>query len=461
MPGVELHRDSASSRGLSLSSVLGIGSESVGAMAEVLLLPSLILAFFVAELTPSYVTIGLVPAVAISLWTLARVPARLLTASRRRQRPWAFGAALIRAGAVAILAVVTSRIDPSGLTQSGRPLLLTFFLCLIVFTLAAGFGSVPTEALLRSTIRGEEWKVFVRRRSIATVLLGLVAALIVSRLLGTNGFGYPGNYGRLFLAATVCLIASALFLAATREPSLPSGPYFPALLSPRAFVKPLDDYRFRRFLLFRVLLSFTTAIDPFLFLYAVTRLGIPVTAIGGYAVAGVLGWIVAAPIWIVLERRRGPRAVLQSGAILRLIAPAFALVLPQITEIAQFRARFPDNSLTVALFGLSFVAIGAALAAQARGNGVYLDALSPRTLVPAYSGLANGVLAAVAFAPVIGGFLLQRTSFEVLFGSVIAIGLAAVFAGGALINVSTRYRDRTGDPTSPVRSDPALHPSRT
>ncbi len=455
MPGVELHRDSSSTRGLTLNSILGIGSESVGAMAEVLLLPSLILAFFVAELTPSYVTIGLAPAVAISLWTLARVPARLLTASRRRQQPWAFGAALIRAGAVAVLAIVTIRIDPAGLTQSGRPLLLTFFLCLMVFTLAAGFGSVPTEALLRSTIRGEEWAVFVRRRSIATLLLCVVAALIVYRLLGASALGFPGNYGRLFLAATVCLIAAAMFVAATREPSLPAATYGPALLSPRALIKPLDDYRFRRFLLFRVLLSLTTAIDPFLFLYAVTRLGVPATAIGGYAIAGVLGWVAAAPIWIVLERRRGPRAVLQSGAVLRLIAPAFALVLPQIAGVAQFRARFPDNSLTVALFGLGFVAIGAALAAQARGNGVYLDALSPRTLAPAYSGLSNGVLAAVAFAPVLGGFLLQRTSFEILFGLVIAIGLAAVFAGGALINVSTRFRDPSDGTT------PRFGPNRT
>ena len=47
---------------MAFNSILGVAAESVTAAAEVMLLPSLILAFFVAELTPSYATIGLVPA---------------------------------------------------------------------------------------------------------------------------------------------------------------------------------------------------------------------------------------------------------------------------------------------------------------------------------------------------------------------------------------------------------------
>src|SRR5215210_6321423 len=142
---------------MALNSILGVAAESVSAAAEVLLLPSLILAFFVAELTPSYATIGLVPAIATGFWTLGRLPAYLLTGSRRRQQPWAFAAALVRAAAVAILAVVTSRTSPTELSQSARPLIITFFLCLIVYSLAGGFGSQPTTALLRSSIPRESW----------------------------------------------------------------------------------------------------------------------------------------------------------------------------------------------------------------------------------------------------------------------------------------------------------------
>ena len=59
--GAELRHDTADRRGMALNAILGVASESVSAAAEVMLLPSLILAFFVAELTPSYATIGLVP----------------------------------------------------------------------------------------------------------------------------------------------------------------------------------------------------------------------------------------------------------------------------------------------------------------------------------------------------------------------------------------------------------------
>src|SRR5918993_3175992 len=146
MPGAELRGDSSDRRGRALNSILGVASESVNAAAEVLLLPSLILAFFVAELTPSYATIGLVPAIAIGFWTLGRFPAYLLSQSRRRQQPWAFASAIVRAAAIGILAIVASRTDAAGLSQSARPLILTVFLCLIVFSLAGGVLGISYPA---------------------------------------------------------------------------------------------------------------------------------------------------------------------------------------------------------------------------------------------------------------------------------------------------------------------------
>src|SRR5215216_3485250 len=191
------------------NSILGVAAESTTAAAEVMLLPSVILAFFVAELTPSYATIGLVSAIAIGFWTLGRLPAHLLSQSRRRQQPWAFASAVIRASAIGILAVVTSRMDAGSLTQSARPLILTIFLCLVVFSLSGGFGSLAGSALLRSSIATETWGAFVRRRAGWSALLSILAAVVVARLLGSSAFAFPGSYGRLFLVATLCLVTVA------------------------------------------------------------------------------------------------------------------------------------------------------------------------------------------------------------------------------------------------------------
>ena len=427
---------------MALNSILGVSAESVSAAAEVMLLPSLILAFFVAELTPSYATIGLVPAIAIGFWTLGRLPAHLLAQSRRRQQPWVFASAIVRAAAIGVLAVVTSRTDPAGLSQSARPLILTVFLCLIVYSLAGGFGSLARSALLQSSIVSETWGAFARRRAAWSALLSILAAIVVARLLGSGAPAFPGGYGRLFLVATLCLVIVAVLTAAMREPWTAASTLSAPSTPPRAWRQLLRDSRYRRFLLFRVLLSATAAIDPFLVLYAITRLGASVSKIGDYVILGVLGWIVSAPVWFWVERRSGARTLLQSAAVVRLIAPAIALATPPLAAIGVIQERLSDATALTTAYGAAFFVVGAALAGQSRGNYDYLAALAPHQILPAYTGLTNVILALVAFSPVLGGILIERYGYEALFGVAAAIGLAAVFAGGWLAETPSRARER-------------------
>jgi hypothetical protein len=134
--------------------------------------------------------------------------------------------------------------------------------------------------------------------------------------------------------------------------------------------------------------------------------------------------------------------------------------LPQIASIALVRERLPDPAHYTTAFGIAFFSIGAALAAQSRGNGEYLTPLAARQLSPAYAAVTNGVLAIVAFAPVIGGSLIQRSGYEVFFGVVIVIGLTAVFAGGALADLPTQLRDRPPSGTPHSRAARALPSGR-
>lgn len=439
-----------------LNTALGLAVESANAAVEVMLMPSLILAFFVAELTPAYTTIGLVPAIAVSFWTLARLPAGLLTNGRRRRQPWAFGAAAARAGAILILAVVAIRTNPNDLALAARPLLGTLFLCLIVYSLAGGFASVPTAALLRASAGGEGWPAFVGRRAIWATVLSLLGGFIVWRVLGANALAFPNSYGRLFLVAAVVLTAVAVFTAAMREPSGGAVRFEPAV-SPRSWRQPFANPRFRRLIVFRGLLAATAAIDPFLFLYAVTRLGVPLSAIGGYALAGVLGWIASAPLWLWLERRSGPRSVLQGAAVVRLVAPAIALVVPQLDGIAQLQSEGGIDPRLNFLYGAAFFAIGAALAALSRGGFDYQAAVLARPLLPSATLITNAVLAVFAFAPVVGGLMIQRFGYETLFGAAAVLGLAAVFAGGQLPASPAVAWEATnaGRAASPYRALPA------
>jgi len=430
-----------------LASVIGLLASALNVLAEVMLLPSLILAFFAAELTPSYPLIGLVPALAASLWTVARVPSHLLIIKPGRQQQWAFASALVQAGAIGVLAFAAMRTNPSVLLQSGRPLLLTFFLCLIVYTVAGGLGSVPAAALMRAAISPEQRTDFSLRRVLTGLAASILGALLAMRLLGVGSPAFPGNYGRLFLVAAIILVVLAI-LTALQRPSPNIAARQPAF-APRTLLRPLADGRYVRYLAFRLLLAATAAGDPFIFLYAVIRLGIPASSIGIFILAGVLGWVVSTPLWIWLERKAQPRTVLQAAAVLRLIAPALALLLPQLLTVEQFQSRFGSNAPAF-VFAVGFVAIGAALAALARSGPAYLAPLAPRHLSASYSALTSGLLALAAFAPVAGGLIIQRFSYEALFVATILVGLAGVLSSGWLAEVIVTTRQ-----PQPVTLSPA------
>jgi MFS family permease len=158
---------------------------------------------------------------------------------------------------------------------------------------------------------------------------------------------------------------------------------------------------------------------------------------------------VSTPLWSWLERKAQPRTVLQAAAVLRLVAPALALLLPQLLTVEQFQARFGSNAPTVT-FAVGFLAIGAALAALARSGPAYLAPLAPRHLSTSYSALTSGLLALAAFAPVAGGLIIQRFSYEALFVATILVGLAGVLSSGWLAEVIVTTRQ-----PQPVTLSPA------
>lgn len=423
--------------GSTLSEVLGIAIGGANAVVDVLLLPGLILAFFVAELTPSYVTIGLVPAVAVCLWVLAQFPASVLASTARRIRPWMFGASIVRVGAIALLAVLASRTSPSNLAQSGRPLLIAFFLCFIVYSVASGFTSVLAKSMLDAAIPDTHRERFDRLRTVVASVLGVLAAFIVARLLGAGSLDFPGNYGRLFLVAVVCLIAVAVFSASLRESSpVRSSRY--ALPGVRAVAQAVADRMLWRYVVARFLLTSTAALDPFLFLFVVTRLGMPITSIGQCAIAGVLGWVISSPFWVWLRARHGPRALLQGGSVMRLIAPTLALILPSLGSLSAGLGLSVTEGTSQSAIMVAFASIGASLAAQTIAHHGYLAGLRGHLRSGSMSAVSQAAIVLASFAPVVGGVVIQRYGYETLFGMMIIVGLGAVFASGLLVSFPGR-----------------------
>ena len=437
MSGAEIRRLSVDRRGLVPNVFLGIGSGALLALADALIHPLIVLPLFVAALTDDLAVVGLIPAIAAGVWWLGRLPAVVLVRPRRQALPWATGALLVRIAAVALLAYVVFGADRFGDAQLVR----SFFICYVVYHLSGGFAAGPlTEALARSVAVDQRARVF-RQRVIWGAALGIVAGFVVARLLGTDGPTFPRGHALLFLTAAVCLAAATFLMASVREPTrFGFAPRPPAVVTLRALPRPFGDPNFRRFIGFRALLALVAATDPFFVVYAQRELAVPGAAFGFFLVAFLAARFGFGVVWGPLVARHGEKVLLQSAALLRLLAPLVALILPYLVESQAYRDRVDDPTVAATLFGLVFVALGAALGAQARANFDYLGQIAPDGFRPAYANAANMVLALLAAAPIAGGLIATRYDLERAFLVAALAGLAAVFASGALTNTQARTR---------------------
>jgi hypothetical protein len=435
--GADIRRFSADRHGMGLNYVLGIGSGALLVLADTLIFPTIVLALFVSHLTDSPLAIGLVPAIGAGVWFLPQFGASLILRGRRRHLPWATGASAVRAAAIALLAYVGYRADSMG----DERLLRSFFICYIAYSLAAGFASVPSGSVIAKAIGTDRRRVFFSQRNLWGGAFALGAGLVIRQVLGPDGSDFPRNYTYLFIAAAIALVAATFLQATMQEPARVANP--PGQSTRHAIRDAsavLTDSNYRRFLLFRVLFSLSAIADPFLIVYAFREFDASGSMVGVYVALVVLSRFVANLFWQPLSERRGNRVVLQYTSVIRLLAPLIALMVPYVTKTTLYQDRVTNDNAAIYAFGAVFVAYGVALSGQIVSNFGYVLDIVPAPRRPAAIGLANLILAAVSFIPVAGGSIVKRYGFEEVFLAAAFLGLAAVFAGGALTETSTRTR---------------------
>ncbi|MER3436517.1 MAG: hypothetical protein C4346_02205, partial [Chloroflexota bacterium] len=399
MAGSDIRRFSGDRRNTGAAILRGVISGALIALADATIFPTLVLVAFASQLTDDLVTIGLVPAMSAGLWFLPQLLARPLTHLTNRQVPWMTGAAIIRAAAVILLAVIGFRDDLSNAER-----LRSLLICYAAFVLASGFAAVPATELVRRAIPPDHRSWFLRLRNLWAITGGVAAAILVFRVLGPEGPAFPKNFAYLFVVAAAALSAAVFFQAREREPvTLPSNR--PPLQGSTALnaARALLDTNFRRFLTFRILASLSTLADPFVILYAFRELNTPLWAIGPYLAALILARLCFAPVWSLLASRAGHRAVLQGAMLARLLAPLVTLVLPYLAGSSLYQARFDDLSPLWYAFGIVFVLHGASLAGQSTSTFAYLLDIAPTDRRFAYIWMTNVILMVTAFAPIAGG----------------------------------------------------------
>jgi hypothetical protein len=410
------------------------------ALAEALLHPTIVLVFFVSELTGSLQTIGLVVTVGMLGWYIPQVLMPWVAGPSSRQMPWALGASLVRAAAVIFLAYTGYRNDASDAER-----LRSFFVCYVAFCVASGFTQTPINELIARGLPGRRLDSMIRNRNLAAGLLAVIAALVARESLGPNGPAFPRNITLLFIAAATAISAATFFIARIREPDvLPRGGTAGAAPRLAALWRTLLDGAFRRYLLFGVLLAVSTLADTYYVVYARREYDLPPRMIGTFLAIFAAAVLIASPLWSGIARSGGARAALQAASTLRVIAPLSMLFLPYAIESKFYQDRVGNEQVLFYLLAIPFALQGIALRGLAFGNFAYVAAITLPERRAAYHILALSPMLVAAFAPIAGARLIGRWGFERLFLVALLTGFVAILASGLLAQTSSRIRSPVG-----------------
>jgi MFS family permease len=364
--------------------------------------PDTILPVFLSNLTGSNILIGLSSALIGRLGGISGVLPQLFVASkietRVHKKPLLDIAITIRALCWGLLALSTYFF---AVTHPKLALLL-FFILLTVFTFMGGVAEIPFMDIfgkaIPPTLRGK----FFGYRQLLGGIVAIGSAFIAKNILGNQALKFPNNFALLFLLAFIFISISYIGLGSVKEPEEETHknhlPFKSFLKKALLLFKQNSNYKY--FLLTQIFLGSSGLAFPFYVLYARNVLEVNLQMVGFFLAAQMLGSSVSNFFWAYLSDSRGNKSVLQLTALIAVIIPLLAVIIPA--------------SLS-GCFILIFLFIGIFSAGYGIGRTNFLLDIAPTKDRPTYISLNGTLTFPIAIYPLLGGILLQKVSHISLF----------------------------------------------
>lgn len=372
--------------------------------------PFTVLPTLVASLTPSKIAVGLVSGIGNSGWYLPQLLTAGYLQSKPLKRPVYVAGAIGRT--VSLLALIPC-VHLLGVNSGAA--LIAFFILYGLYSIAGGLSGPAFLDIVAKTVPTVKLGSFFGHRMFWGGIGGIGAGLLVRYILGSRALSFPDEYTLLFIVASVVFLPGWIVFTLVHEP--PGR--VPAVAQPllRFLLKSPSTVRANprfRLLLASSLLSGSVGIAmPFYIVYARQVLEVPVGTVGTYIAVQMAGSVVLVPLWAYLNDRRGPRTLLLAVNATCLFATAIALgatLLPGATVLGR-------AALMLVFFPLTAVGSGTFM-----GYTRYLFGIAPEEQRTLYIGIHNTMFAFTTFLPLLGGVILDASSFQVLF--TVAVGLA-------------------------------------
>jgi MFS family permease len=367
---------------------------------------------FADVLTDNKVLIGAVSSVWAGGWLLPQIFAAHYLSNKPRKYPILMKWQLIGRPAFPLFVVWL-------LLGGARFPELTVFLFLLALTVFMSTDALVALSFLDifgKSISPQRRGRLIGVGQVLTGVAALGAGAVIQRVLGPAGPGFPMNYAIIFGLASLAFAVSTLACSLIVE-----APEAVAEKRPRLqeFIPELGrlwrtDRRFNRITLVRLLGGLGSLATSFYVVYATDWLRLPPAAVGLFAGATTVGTALAGLLLGVLADRQGSQRVVQVVTWLQCLVPVLALL-----------AHFGVFGESVGLvYPLLYVLLGIFEGSIMLGFMNFILEIAPPGQRPTYMGLTNTFAGLLIIMPMVGGFILQRTSYPVLF-AVTAVGTLA------------------------------------
>ena len=373
--------------------------------------PSTVLPAFVSELTSSAPLIGLISSLLMGSWLLPQlIAANYLTGQKRRKPQVVISAAIGRFTFFPLAGVVY--------LWAGRwptLTLIAFYLCLAAFMSCDAMTSVAWFDMWAKMMPPARRGRVIGLGQVFAGLMTIGAAELVRRTLSPTGPPFPANYALLFLLAGAAMMISLGALLCLHEPPGEGDgrrtPWREFL--PRLGQVLREDGNFRLLTIVRLLGGLGGLASPFYIIYATAELGMAAETIGLFITAQTVGSIAAGFVLGYLNERWGSRIVIRVSRLLGVVQPLLALAFAMLHGLL--------GSISPPAYATIFLLMGIINSSMMPGFLAYLVDLAPEEVRPMYIGLSNTLIGVLTVVPLIGGWLLEATSYPVLF-AVTAVG---------------------------------------
>jgi MFS family permease len=389
---------------------LGVLNGILFSLAEALIGGTTVLPLFISSLTASKVLVGLAGTMNRAGWYMPQFVVAGFIEHMKRKKPVYVWAGLVRMVSIWTIAILVPILAGS---RAGL-FLVIFFLLYSIYTLGAGVGGISFMDIVAKSIPAQRRGTFFGARLALGGLLSALAGIFVRDVLTSKPF--PDSFAILFMAASVVVMGAIISFSLTHEPDAKVKeqrlPFRKFLRRGPGLLKSNRSYRM--LLIVRSLLGIWSMALPFYIIYARDELSLDPGAAGVFLSIQMVGFVVSNILWGSLSNRIGNKIVLVLVSGVAVVSPLLAIMSNRVPCLGN------STCIGVAFFFLGFTLSGIRL-----GQTNYMLDVSPEAERPTYLGFMHTLLAPIWLLSMLGGFIIERSSFEALF---IAVMVAAVLA---------------------------------